>query len=213
MKIIIPARRNSKGLPFKNRKLLDFTLNKIPQVFLKNVSISTDDEEIIQRVSISHPDISILEREEFLAQDSTSTKDVLIDALAKLKAHPEETVVMLYLTYPERTWQDIEFALSFFYLTNSKSLLCKKEIETHPYLMMYQDGVKGKQIVKHDLYRRQDYPTCFEISHFISIFKVYELEHLNKNLYNEDTVYFPIGKVIDVDYLKDLENYNGKNNS
>ncbi len=41
---LIPARRNSKGFKFKNRKLIDFTLNSIPKEYLSMVYISTDDE-------------------------------------------------------------------------------------------------------------------------------------------------------------------------
>ena len=36
---LIPARRNSKGFKFKNRKLIDFTLNSIPKEYLSKVYI------------------------------------------------------------------------------------------------------------------------------------------------------------------------------
>ena len=44
---IIPARKGSKGLPFKNRKLLHHTLNTLPSDVLSQVIVSTDDEFII----------------------------------------------------------------------------------------------------------------------------------------------------------------------
>ncbi len=34
--------------------------------------------------------------------------------------------MMLYLTYPERTWTDIEAALNFFIENDAKSLLCRE---------------------------------------------------------------------------------------
>ena len=46
MKIVIPARRNSKGLPFKNRQLFRHTVDKIPNKFLKDIIVTTDDEVI-----------------------------------------------------------------------------------------------------------------------------------------------------------------------
>ena len=45
---VIPARRNSKGFPFKNRKLLDYTINEIPIELHGKTIVSTDDEEIIE---------------------------------------------------------------------------------------------------------------------------------------------------------------------
>ena len=86
-------------------------------------------------------------------------------------------------------------------LTQSKSLLCKKEVKTHPYLCIYDNG---KQVVKHNLYRRQDYPTIWEISHYICIFEVGELKKLNKNLYNKHTHFMKINDCVDVDYEKDF---------
>ena len=122
---------------------------------------------------------------------------------------------MLYLTYPERTYQDVIEAVDFYESNKAKSMLCSKEIKTSPFLMMYKEGYRGKQIVKHNLYRRQDYPECFEISHFISIFSLQELKKLNKNLYNEDTLFFPIKEKIDIDTPIDLGKYEkqNKNNS
>ena len=71
-----------------------------------------------------------------------------------------------------------------------------------------------KQVIQHNFYRRQDYPKCFEISHFISIFSKKELKHLNNNLYNKETIFMPIQNFIDVDTSKDLEKFNeNKNNS
>ena len=43
---VIPARRNSKGLPFKNRKLFEFTAATIPKNERTNTIVSTDDEEV-----------------------------------------------------------------------------------------------------------------------------------------------------------------------
>ena len=78
---------------------------------------------------------------------------------------------------------------------------------------MIEDGIKGKQLIKHDLYRRQDYPNCFEISHFICLFKVLELNNLNNNMYNSNTIFYKIRQVVDVDQPIDMENFYGKNYS
>ena len=203
--LFIPARRNSKGLPFKNRKLLEITLNKIPHALKNSVLVSTDDEWIIEKCK--EKKINFLKRSEAASSDVASTKTVVLEANEFL----EEKIIMLYLTYPEREWQDVERCFSFFKQTQAKSLLCKKELKTSPFLMMYEKGNKGQQIIEHNLYRRQDYPKCFEISHYISIFTKKELDKLNNNMYNEDTIFYSIQNPIDVDTKQDLEEYNEKN--
>ena len=47
---VIPARRDSKGFPFKNRKLLDLTISQIPNELHNKTIVSTNDEEIIHRL-------------------------------------------------------------------------------------------------------------------------------------------------------------------
>jgi len=212
MKIIIPARMGSKGLPFKNRQLFDYTADSIPDSL--HVWVTTDDPEI-KNMAISRK-FGVIDRPEELATDSASIRDVMHHAVSAIGIQPEDIVLMLYLTYPERTWQDIDSALEFFlnYYQRgiSESLLCKKEVKTHPFLAMTEhgiDGIFGEQIVQHDLYRRQDYPKCFEISHYVSIFKAGSIYKLNRNLYCDSTIFYPIPDVIDVDTQKEFDLIHG----
>ena len=48
IKYVIPARRNSKGLPFKNRKLISRTLDILPKNILKDTILTTDDEILLE---------------------------------------------------------------------------------------------------------------------------------------------------------------------
>jgi CMP-N-acetylneuraminic acid synthetase len=203
--IVIPARRNSKGLPYKNRRLIEHCLDKIPTDYHKDIIVSTDDEWIVELCK--EKKILIFNRSLKTSTDIASTKSVI----EEMKPALNELIIMLYLTYPERKWKDVQKAINFFNVSKSKSLLCSKQIKTSPYLMMYKDGIRGKQIIEHDLFRRQDYPDCFEISHFISIFFKEELDKLNNNMYNVNTVFFPIDDVVDVDTPKDLQRYYEKN--
>jgi len=211
VKIVIPARRNSKGLPFKNRQLFSHTINEIPDELLKSVIVTTDDEVIIEEATKRK--INVLEREEHLCLDDISIRDVLSDVIEKRNIGDDEKIVMLYLTYPERKWQDIEKAMFFFEENNAKSLLCKKSLQFSPFLCMMEDGIKGKQLTPHDFYRRQDYPKCFEISHFVCIFMAEELNKLNKNMYNGSTIFHKTRNIIDVDTSEDLNTFYDKNNS
>lgn len=201
MKILIPARAGSKGFPFKNRKLIKQTLKTIPKKLFNNVYVSTDDEEIKKNLP---REINIHHRSPKVSGDTASTLSTVKEFTKDCNIDGD--VVMLYLTYPERKWEHVVSAYEKFKNSDSLSLLCKKKIDTHPYLMMYDAGEnKGKQIVEHNLYRRQDYPSCFEISHYISIFNTKELNKLNNNMYNENTYFFEIGNVTDVDYEEDLK--------
>jgi CMP-N,N'-diacetyllegionaminic acid synthase len=205
IKLLIPARRNSKGLPFKNRLLFEHTISTIPTEYFKNLLVSTDDEVLIEKCKSLGLNVSV--RPDNLALDETSTKEVIQYHIDNNDISLDDTVIMLYLTYPERTWSDIQDAYIFFTENEAKSLLCKKDIKsTHPYLYMFElDNNKGSQLVKHNLYRRQDYPPVFEISHYVCIFNVNEFTKLNNNLYNDDTFFFKIDDVVDVDTKVDLD--------
>ena len=122
--ILIPARRNSKGLPFKNRILFDNTINIIPAELLDKALISTDDEVLIEKTRSMGLNVSI--RPDNLAKDETSTKDVVQYHIDSGDIDEKSVVIMLYLTYPERTWGDVERAYNSFVESSSNSLLCKK---------------------------------------------------------------------------------------
>jgi N-acylneuraminate cytidylyltransferase len=206
MKIIIPARMGSKGLPFKNRKLFKYTAESIPSELKKDTFVTTDDAEIMDLAR--EFGFNVIERPQSLAQDETSTKETLVHALGVIDPLRDEDIIVLYLTYPGRKWQDVldalEFTESLDFTVNS--MLCKKEC-TSPYLMMFEKGPFGTQVIPHDLYRRQDYPASFEISHYIIFFKSHYINNLNNNLYSNTTVFYKIDKVVDVDLQKDLDQF------
>ena len=201
---VIPARRDSKGLPFKNRKLLGYTLNEFPNDIRKKVIVTTNDGEIIEK--LSNTEFNVLKREEELSDDETSIRDVMQDVIEKYHLDGSCTIVMLYLTSPNRNYEDIQKIIKFYFENKSKTLTCCVKPKTHPYLCLFkkEDG-KGEQIISHDLYRRQDYPECIELSHFVCIFQVDEISNLNKNMYNADTYFYQISDDVDIDYESDLE--------
>ncbi len=211
--ILIPARRDSKGVPFKNRRLLDYTLGTIPPEWRSQVVISTNDEAIIEEVEKRYTSCRIHHRSNSSALDTATTKECVNEVIRDLSI--TGPVVMLYLTYPQREWHQVMDAWAWYQERPEKSLLCREEVELHPYLCLYeQPNCRGSQVVKHDLCRRQDYPTVFKLCHMISIFDSEEVENLNNNLYNNDTIYYKIPRAIDIDTTADLkkfheEEYNG----
>ena len=208
---VIPARRDSKGLPFKNRKLLDYTLNEFPNDMREKVIVTTNDEEIIEK--LSNTKFNVLKREEKLSDDKTSIRDVIQNVVEKYDLDESSTIVMLYLTSPNRKYEDIQKIIKFYFENKCKTLTCCVKPKTHPYLCLLkkEDG-RGEQIIPHDLYRRQDYPECFEVSHFVCIFQVDEISNLNKNMYNDDTYFYQISDDVDVDYESDFELFKKQKN-
>lgn len=206
--ILLPARMGSKGVPFKNRKLIKYTLDSIPREHWDKIYVSTNDPEI--KKMCADFGLKIHNRKNESASDTASSKQMIHDFVYEEKI--SKTIIMLYLTYPERTWYDIKKAYNFYKQHKATSLLCRKETVQHPYLMLEEsDKIFGKQVINHNLYRRQDYPKTFEISHFISIIEPWKFRELNNNLYNEKTIFFPIDNKIDVDTEKDIEEFLEKN--
>lgn len=212
MKYIIPARKGSKGLKHKNRLLFDYTAKTIPTQLSKNVYVTTDDEWIIERAKKYN--FNFLNRQSCFASDDASIRDVLLELIHKCGISGDLT--MLYLTYPKRTWNDI-INFEKFYVENGKNpTLCKKKLKTHPYLCYYDIGSnKGKKIVQHDLYRRQEYPKCFEVSHFLFSCKASEINYLDSNLFCDKTNFYEINEEngLDIDSLNDFNKFLKGNNN
>jgi CMP-N,N'-diacetyllegionaminic acid synthase len=206
---IIPAREGSKGFPHKNRKLIRYSIHAARGIFNdSDIYVTTDDEVI--KSNYYTKCTNIIDRPAELAKDETSMKDVLLHAVREIKPSDDTLLVVLYPTYPDRTSADIQNAIDFFNQESAESLLCRKKYTgVHPCLLMYPAfGSCGEQVIDHNLYRRQDYPEVFQISHFIIIMRVNELQFLNKNLYNNETVFYNVGDVIDVDTEDDYKKFN-----
>lgn len=208
--IFIPARRGSKGIPFKNRLLFPYTADIIPDCLAHNTVVSTNDEKILKTKGYK---FLAYKRDEELCRDETNIRDVLLDFFESsifkaIGGKKTDLVCMLYLTYPTREWKEIILAQKFLTDHKARSLLCREEMneEIHPYRYFYEGKNKtGKQIVKHDLYRRQDYPVMFKASHYIFMAYVDEIGKLNKNLWNKNTVFFPVDNSLDIDTENDIK--------
>lgn len=203
---IIPARSGSKGFPNKNRKLFKYTIEQISKEEYANVIVSTDDQEIIKMSHKFGIDVHI--RSSHNSSDTASMKEAVREII-KDKGISSADIILLYLTYPERKTTDIKNIYDYYAECEAYSLLCRHEIVDHPYLCLESVGDnRGKQVVAHNLYRRQDYPNCFRLSHYVCIFNADHLDRLNDNLYNEDTVFYRISDVVDVDTLEDYKKIN-----
>ena len=204
--IIIPARAGSKGWPGKNVALFDQTAEKIPNEFRNKVIVSTDDLQIV--AMCEKYKYQLHERSNGTAEDGSDIKSVMREIIATGDYKSSDVLVMLYLTYPDRDWEHVTQMYNTFISQQSRSMLCRQPVKTHPCLTMYEGpGSTGKQVIKHSHYQRQQYPECFEISHYICMFRVGEVSRLNKNMYNTKTQFYSIPRTIDVDSKEDYQQF------
>ena len=203
---LIPARAGSKGFPLKNRKLFEYTIGVIPEDVKEKVFVSTDDD-YIKDIAIKN-NIGVIDRPAHLAQDETSMKDVLKHFIEIKDISCNDDITLLYLTYPERTWGDVEDIYSRFLSIDEKSLVCCEEVEEHPYLCFYErEDNKAELIIDHKFYRRQDYPSCLRLSMFVACYKVGMVDQLHDLMFEENTHFYKLEKhKVDVDYLDQFLN-------
>ena len=200
--ILIPARMGSKGFPLKNRQLLKYTLDIIPDYMKSRTFVSTDDPQI-KSVSLSNG-TCVIDRPKNLAQDETSMKDVLKHFIKTQKITCKENIILLYLTYPERKWEDVEKIYEVFEKIDEKSLVCCEQVEEHPYLCFHEkDDNKAELLVSHKFYRRQDYPSCISLSMFVSCYNAEIVDNLHDLMFEEQTYFYKLeDRKVDVDYLE-----------
>lgn len=193
---IIPARKGSKGFPHKNRYLFKFTAELVKD---KTVIVTSDDDFI--RKQAEKYNFIFHKRNKKLSSDTADINGVMADVIKRHKINDD--VCMLYLTYPKRKKKHIEIITAYYKKIKAKSLLCLTPCLTHPYLAMENKIEKWRLFIQHDLYRRQDYPEAMKLSHYVAIFHSSEISKLNKQLFNNDTKYYIIGDVLDVDKKTD----------
>lgn len=139
--VVIPARKGSKGIPQKNM----YPLGGIPLItraimmakrntFVDQVIVSTDCETMFE-ISREH-DVSMGElRSPALAQDSSLTVDVVLDALAR-KHVTSGWVMLLQVSSPLRTSSDFDsFCRAWSACTDDAEAMTSvvRHMSPHPY--------------------------------------------------------------------------------
>ena len=82
--------------------------------------------------------------------------------------------------------------------------MCCEEVKEHPYLCFLNKGNnKAELLIKHNKYRRQDYPNCFRLSMFVACYNVNVIDKLHDLMFEEKTYFYKLEKhKVDVDYLE-----------
>lgn len=133
---LIAARGGSKGLPKKNIRdlagypLIAWTIHAALEcACIDRVIVSTDDEEIASIARQHGAEVPFLRPSE-LAQDDSSSIDVLLHALSCVEE--SEVVTLLQPTSPLRSSQDIEDAFAKWSSTRATSCVSVRQVKAHP---------------------------------------------------------------------------------
>lgn len=213
---IIPARSGSKGLKDKNIKklngkpLISYTIEAAlkSQVF-KDIVVSTDSEKY-KKISEQYGAWVPFLRSKDLAQDTSSSNDVIEEVLLNLKHMEKEydCFMILQPTSPLRNHEDIKNSINFFYEKRANSVVSMCECHDSPLLTtnldeeMRLDGFL-EQLNK---VRRQDLKKFYRLNGAIYLVKVdYFFKY--KNIYEKNSYAFVMDKrkSIDIDDINDFE--------
>lgn len=203
---VIPARGGSKGVIRKNvrqlggKPLIAWTIEAALHAgFVDQVLVSTDDAEIAEVSQQYGADVPFM-RDAKLAQDDSTTIDVVVDALQRCSGF--DWVVLLQPTSPLRTATDIDKALALCIEKNAPSCVSVCLAESSPYWMftLNDEHYLNPLLPATQATRRQDLPPVYSLNGAIYVAKVeWLLEH--KKFVTPETVAYtmPVERSIDLD--------------
>lgn len=179
---IIPARRDSKGIPGKNWKLLngkplinysiDIAL-EIPEI--NTICVSTNSDEIIDILKTDYEIPVHFKRPESLSLDNTSSREVIIHAIKYFQQLNVsfDTILLLQPTSPFRNKQFIIDCISLFESKKCDMVVSVCESPYNPYYNIYTEsnGFLEKSL-KGNYTRRQDCPPAYLINGSIYVISV-----------------------------------------
>ncbi len=214
---LIPARGGSKGIKKKNIKeingkpLISWTIKEAKKSkYIDSIYISSEDEQILD---ISRQlGVKVIQRDETLALDTTSSMDVVIDFIKQLKRKniSYKHLLLLQCTSPLRKVNHIDEAIEI-YLNNLDkydSLISIVEQDKHPYLSrkINNNGMLENFIEfdKNIYYRRQNYPKVYHINGAIYIAKV-DIIMKEKTFETKKTYGYIMDKVSSIDIDDEID--------
>ena len=107
--VIIPARKNSKGLKNKNRILFENTAKFVKKIsFFDQIIVASDDKQIENKAIKNN--FIFYKRSKKNAMDSSSIKSLIKEVVKKKKLQKNMIVWLLYLTLPIKKINDFKKA-------------------------------------------------------------------------------------------------------
>lgn len=206
---IIPARSGSKGLPGKNIKnflgkpLIAHSIEQAKKSkLIDRVIVSTDDKKIASISRKYNAEVPFI-RPIFLAQDKSSTMDVLLHAMEWLKkdSYPFDILVLLHATAPLRSVEDINNCIKLLFNKNVSNVFSVTEAQRNPYFNMVE-VVRGKvSLVKRGCFAsRQQAPKIYDMNASIYVWWKDVLKSKKKIFLRNSCIYImPKKRSTDID--------------
>lgn len=210
---IIPARRDSKGIPGKNWKLLNgkplisYSIELAQSCKeIETICVTSNSDEVIEiaeKLGVKPP----FKRPESLSLDTTPSYDVLLHAINDYAQNNVffDAILLLQPTSPFRELTFIHEAIELFKNSDCEMVVSVNETSMNPYYNLYNetDGYLHRSI-KSNFTRRQDCPITYLVNGSIYVISVEALKL--KQLHEMDKVVkyvMPEEYGIDLDTLED----------
>ncbi|MFA4934075.1 MAG: acylneuraminate cytidylyltransferase family protein [Candidatus Omnitrophota bacterium] len=212
---IIPVRGGSKGLPGKNIKMFlgkPLIARSIKQAkdsgLIDRIIVSTDDKKIADISKKYGAEVPFI-RPKFLAQDKSSTIDVLLHAMGWLQGegYPFDILVLLHATAPLRSVQDINNCIKLLVNQKADNVFSVTEANRNPYFNMVE-VVRGKvKLVKEGRFSsRQQAPKVYDMNASIYVWWKDVLDE-KKGIFLKNSKVYVMPKIrsIDIDDYMDFK--------
>lgn len=174
--VIIPARKGSKGIPGKNKKILNgkpliqYTIDVAKKIFpITSICISTNDLDI-QQIGIENglniPDL----RPDYLSNDTSSARDVILYEVLKA-GRKIDAIVYLQPTSPLRTTQNIQEAINLYDRDLMDMLVSVTNTKANPYFNLFEEDENENLVLSkmHKSKSRQEAPKVYQFNGAIYI--------------------------------------------
>ena len=211
---VIPARRNSKGIKFKNRTFFNLTANFLKKLDFIDTVIVTSDDQIILKKAEKYK-FQTHKRKKKYAGDAISIKKTLLNLIREQKLNKNDNLWLFYIPLVNREKKDFYKAYKITKTKKFKSLCSFIEIDyaQHPFYCWKYYNKKISQYIANKIFRRQDLPKAYSHFHYLCCFKVVEITKLNNELINSHTrpifLNSDITKnLIEIDTPDDVKRYN-----
>ena len=202
----IPARRNSKGIKFKNRQeiggvsLVGHALNFAKECNFDEIIISTDDEYFYENEEFSK---FCYKRDEKLAGDEAIVADVVMQFSLDV-ARANDFFVVLEPTCFERKKAHLDFLFSGEFFSSGKSTFTSF-VPAPVHKEKIWDFTDGKMIPHPNVWkRRQEYQAQYVLSgHYYGLFLT-KISEIYPSLCSDDV--YPL--ILDDDFHIDIDSAN-----
>ena len=213
------ARRGSRGVPGKNKRLvagkplavwtIDLALNC--RLF-EAVVVSSDDADILALGRSSGAQL-VVQRPDDLASDTAGKIPSIrhaADAGERFLGRSAETIVDLDVTSPLRSIDDVAGAVHFQERKNVSSVITGSRARRSPYFNLVELAADGHVVLSKppsvEILRRQDVPKCFDMNASIYVWRRDAFFNEPKVFYDDTLLYeMPEERSIDIDSELDFE--------